>query len=104
LLLHVVDASAADVDIQITAVTDILRDLHLDGIPRLLVFNKCDRLPAAHIEPLCRRYGAIGISALHPATLSPLLTQLEAHVRALTPARPGTELTSSAMMALASHR
>ena len=88
LLLHVVDASAADIDIQITAVTDILQELHLDTIPRLLVFNKCDRLPAHQVEPLCRRYRAIGISALNPATLRPLLAQLEAHVRSLTPETP----------------
>jgi GTP-binding protein HflX len=105
LLLHVVDASAADVDIQITAVTDILCDLQLDGIPRMLVFNKCDRLPPAHIDPLCRRYGAIGISALQPATLRPLLMQLETHVRTLAPAgRSGPEFAPDEMAALASHR
>jgi GTPase len=89
LLLHVVDASAADIDIQITAVTDILEELQLDAIPRLLVFNKCDRLPAHQVEPLCRRYRAIGISALNPATLRPLLAQLELHVRSLTAEHAG---------------
>lgn len=83
LLLHVVDASAADIDVQITAVEAILRELNLDDIPRLLVFNKCDRLPVHQVEPLCRRYGAIGISALEPATLRPLLAQLESRVRFL---------------------
>lgn len=84
LLLHVVDASAIDIDVQITAVISILKELGLDHIPRLLVFNKCDRLPVNHIEPLCRRYHAIGVSALQSDTLHPLLTQLEARVRALT--------------------
>ena len=84
LLLHVVDASAVDIDVQITAVISILKELGLDHIPRLLVFNKCDRLPVNHIEPLCRRYHAIGVSALQSDTLHPLLTQLEARVRALT--------------------
>ncbi len=83
LLLHVVDASAADIDVQITAVIAVLEELHLNGIPRLLVFNKCDQISSPHIELLCRRYGAIGISAIQPATLRPLLTRLEAHVRAL---------------------
>lgn len=105
LLLHVVDASAADIDIQITAVTYILEELHLDAIPRMLVFNKCDRLPHPHVEPLCRRYGAIGISALHPATLRPLLTRLEAHVRSLTAtANAPTDIASERTVALASHR
>ena len=66
LLLHVVDGSAADIDIQITAVVAILEDLHLNAIPRLLVFNKCDRISPLRAELLCRRYGAIGISALQP--------------------------------------
>ncbi len=82
LLLHVVDASAADIDVQITAVVRILQDLQLDHIPRVLVFNKCDRLPTHHMDPLCRRYQAIGISALQPSTMRPLLAQLELRIRA----------------------
>jgi len=84
LMLHVVDGSAADIDIQITAVVAILEELHLNGIPRLLVFNKCDRISSSRAELLCRRYGAIGISAFQPATLRPLLAQLEAYVKALS--------------------
>ena len=89
LLLHLVDASAVDIDVQITAVITILQELKLDTIPRVLVFNKCDRLPAHEVEPLCRRYQAIGISALQPATLRPFLTQLEAEVRSLTEGQEG---------------
>jgi GTP-binding protein HflX len=84
LLLHVVDGSAADIDIQITAVAAILEELHLNSIPRLLVFNKCDQMSPSRVELLCRRYGAIGISAFQPITLRPLLARLEAHVRALS--------------------
>jgi GTP-binding protein HflX len=83
LLLHVVDGSAADIDIQITAVVAILEDLHLNTIPRLLVLNKCDQVSPVRSELLCRRYGAIGMSALQPTTLRPLFDQLEAHVRSL---------------------
>ncbi len=84
LLLHVVDGSAADIDIQITAVIAILEELHLDAIPRWLVFNKCDRMSQPQAELLCRRYGAIGISALQPDTLRPLLARLEAYVRSMS--------------------
>lgn len=77
LLLHIVDASAADLDMQITAVDTILQELHLDQIPQMLVFNKCDRIPADHTDPLCRRYQAIGISAVQPETLHPLIRYLE---------------------------
>jgi GTP-binding protein HflX len=83
LLLHVVDASAADIDAQIAAVETILRDLNLDDIPRMLALNKCDRLPVHQVDSLCRRYGAVGISALQPPTLRPLLAQLEARIRFL---------------------
>ena len=84
LLLHVVDGSASDIDIQITAVIAILEDLRLNAIPKLLVLNKCDQLSQPRVELLCRRYGAIGISALQPTTLRPLLARLEAYVRALS--------------------
>ncbi|MBI4400329.1 MAG: GTPase HflX [Nitrospirae bacterium] len=77
LLLHLVDASSRDIEGQIKAVEAVLSDLELDRIPRLLVFNKCDRLPADEAEALCRRYQVLGISALHPATLVPLTTLLE---------------------------
>jgi len=87
LLLHIVDAAAADIDVQITAVVAILKELDLDAIPRMLVFNKCDQLPAPYVEPLCRRYQAIGVSALQPETLRPLLTELDAHVQSLTAGR-----------------
>ncbi len=87
ILLQVIDAGAADIDMQINAVVNILQDLGLDSIPRMLIFNKCDCLPQDQMQLLCRRYGAIGISALQPATLRPLLAEIEAHVQALTEGR-----------------
>ncbi len=106
LLLHVVDGSAVDIDIQITAVVAILEDLHLNTIPRLVVLNKCDQLSPARAELLCRRYGAIGMSALQPTTLCPLFAQLEAHVRSLPISErqiTGLSLQDDASV-LASHR
>ncbi|MCP9438399.1 MAG: GTPase HflX [Nitrospira sp.] len=85
LLLHIVDASAMDIDMQIAAVTDIIQDLNLDNVPRVLVFNKCDRLPVHHVEALCRRYRAIGISALQPQTWPPLLEVIEKAASGLMP-------------------
>lgn len=76
LLLHLVDASAKDPAAQMKAVHDILGQLDLADIPQLLIFNKCDRLPAHDADTLCRRYGAVGISALQPSTLTPLLDRL----------------------------
>lgn len=76
LLLHLVDASAIDPAAQMKAVEDILTELDLGKIPRLLVFNKCDRLPVDQAGALCRRYGGLGLSALRPSTLAPLVDRL----------------------------
>ncbi len=84
MLLHVVDASAPDIDVQMKAVLGILEELELDKIPQVLIFNKCDRLPAAQAESLCRRYHAIGICALDPSTLRPLIDHLATRVHAMT--------------------
>jgi GTP-binding protein HflX len=86
LLVHVVDASAADVDVQISAVEKILQALNLDTLPRTLVFNKCDRVPHHEAELLCRRYHAIGVSALQAETLQPLLGHLERELALSVPA------------------
>ncbi len=88
LLLHVVDASSGDPTAHITAVEEILRELGLGDIRRILVFNKCDRIPQAEREALCRRFGALGVSALEPATLVPLLAVLDETLLQLHRLRP----------------
>src|SRR5207344_987396 len=45
LLVHVVDASAPDPQVQIDAVRDVLAEIGADRVPELLVFNKADRAP-----------------------------------------------------------
>jgi GTP-binding protein HflX len=99
LLVHVVDASAADIEIQISAVVKILQDLNLDTLPRTLVFNKCDRIPRHEAELLCRRYQAIGVSALQADTLQPLLDHLERELAVAVPSEPAT---ADPLVALAS--
>ncbi len=76
LLLHLVDASANDPATQMNAVEEILTELDLGRIPRLLIFNKCDRLREEEAGALCRRYGGLGVSALRPSTLAPLVERL----------------------------
>jgi GTP-binding protein HflX len=80
LLLHVVDCSAADFRAQIEAVDGVLEELGLTAIPRLLVFNKIDRLDPARADHLCREWGAIGVAAVDRATLSALTAALEARL------------------------
>ena len=102
LLLHVVDAGAKDLDAHIAAVDNVLQSLTLDQIPRVLVFNKCDQLPPGQAEALCRRYGAIGISALHQETLSPLIHHLEEQLATLVPVDGSPQKTATPTRTLAS--
>ncbi|HEY5593907.1 MAG TPA: GTPase HflX, partial [Nitrospiria bacterium] len=46
-------------------------------IPRLVVFNKEDRIDPQIVKDVCRRHDAVSISALHPETLPQLLAVLE---------------------------
>lgn len=78
LLLHVVDLSNPRFEEQIAAVERILADLDLARIPRLLVFNKIDHVPAEEVAPLCRRFQAIGVSALDRSSFTPLMQALQA--------------------------
>ncbi len=77
LLLHVVDLSNPRFEEQISAVDRILRDLDLNHVPRLLVFNKTDLVLEEEIAPLCRRFEAIPVSAKKRESFEPLLTELE---------------------------
>ncbi len=80
-LLHLVDASSPDPDREIRAVEAILAELDLTQIPRVMALNKCDRLAPEQSDMLTRRYQAIGISALTPATLVPLVELLQRTVK-----------------------
>jgi GTP-binding protein HflX len=86
LLLHLVDCAGPRFEEQITQVEQILDDLGLAGKPRLLVFNKADRLPEMKkrnplvfmkVRQLARRLGAISVSALDEKSLDPLLAEME---------------------------
>jgi len=46
LLLHVIDASSPVLDEQQQEVDRVLAEIHAEGIPQVLVYNKLDRLPA----------------------------------------------------------
>ena len=77
LLVHVVDASDPDRDQQIRAVEGILGDLGLSEKPRILVWNKADRIEVADAEHLARHGGGFVVSALDRATFGPLLLAIE---------------------------
>ncbi|MGD9124070.1 MAG: GTPase HflX [Desulfarculaceae bacterium] len=77
LLLHLADAANPQVELQIQAVEAILNDLGLGRIPCLLVLNKMDRADSKTLARLQRRFQAVPICALDPATLSPLLERMQ---------------------------
>lgn len=89
LLLHVVDLSDPAYVEQIEAVVRILGDLELEQKPRVLVFNKLDRVDVQEAENLCHRHQAIGISAQDIETLTPLLEVIERHLLTLAHREPG---------------
>ncbi len=77
LLLHVVDLSNPRFEEQIEAVERILEELDLQSIPRLLVFNKVDRVPDTEVAAHCRRFDAIPVCALQRNSFEPLLAELQ---------------------------
>jgi GTP-binding protein HflX len=77
LLVHVVDVSHSRFETQIESVRKTLADLDLVHIPRLLVFNKQDRVEEPRVQSLCKRHSGISITALDRSTLPSLLNSIE---------------------------
>src|SRR5882672_2892404 len=84
LLIHLVDGANPRWEQQIASVDRILAELEFDRIPRLLVFNKADKLDEASLSAMKRAAGCrdagdcVDISALLPHTLQPLLRSIDA--------------------------
>jgi GTP-binding protein HflX len=78
LLLHVVDASAPDLERRIAAVREVLATIDGDRIPELLVFNQIDKLPAGLGDAIASRYGGVAVSALERRGLAELLQHADA--------------------------
>ncbi len=86
LLLHLVDISSPRFEEHIRQVHAILKELELDTIPELVVFNKFDLLAPLkkrdtvaylRVKQAQLRHKAISISAATPTTLPPLLDELK---------------------------
>ncbi len=69
LLIHLIDVSHPRFPEHMESVEKTLRELGLDRIPRLRVFNKEDKLRPGEVEAICRKYGGVSISALRPGSL-----------------------------------
>lgn len=77
LLLHVVDASCADLDEKLATVNAILGDLDLLKKPIMMIINKSDRCRDEEVEGLVRRLNGTAISALNPVTFGRLIEEME---------------------------
>jgi GTP-binding protein HflX len=78
LLLHVVDASDPDHDDHIRTTEELLRELELLTVPRLLVFNKCDLVQSDLAQHLAQRHAGVAVSANQRDTLHALTERMYA--------------------------
>jgi len=85
LILHVVDASDADPEGQISAVREVLGEIDAAGVPELLVVNKCDAASAETL-PRLRRVApdAVVVSARTGYGLPELAAAIEARLPRLS--------------------
>jgi len=91
-LVHLIDVSSPAFEEHIAAVEKILAELGIAAKPTIRVFNKEDRVADKELlAALCRRFGAIAISARNPATFGPLLDKLEWLVRQPPAEEPAPE-------------
>ncbi len=84
LLVHVVDASAAEPMEEVAAVRAVLSEIGADRVPELLAFSKADRAPLEARRLLARHPDAVVISALTGTGVDSLLRAVSDRLRALT--------------------
>lgn len=83
-LVHLVDASAVDIQGQIDAVRVVLTEIEAERVPELMVFNKGDLVPD-RTDMLLRDYpGSIAISAMTGEGIADFLTVLADRLRAVS--------------------
>ena len=86
LLVHVVDASFPEAEVQIDAVRKVLREIDADQVPELLVLNKADIADPDDVKLLQTVYPrAVVVSAVTGEGVSVLLDTLAARLRSLAP-------------------
>ncbi len=92
LLLYVIDASDPCRNEHVETTEELLVDLGLERVPRILVFNKCDRLEAP--EAMIQNRG-IAISAIDPSSLGALRAEIDKRIAVSNPIATAPEPTSS---------
>ena len=92
LLLHVIDASDPCRSEHVDTTEKLLVDLGLERVPRILVFNKCDRLAVPHPTLATR---GVPISAIDPGSLGGLKRAIEERIEVSHPMLQADDPTSS---------
>jgi len=77
LILHVVDISNPRFEQQMESVTNILREIGLDHIPQLAVFNKVDLVDPLWARAIASRFNGVLCSAIHSDTFGNVLLEIE---------------------------
>ncbi|MEM7137262.1 MAG: GTPase HflX [Myxococcota bacterium] len=86
LLLHVIDASDPCRLDHVDTTEKLLVELGLERVPRISVFNKCDRLESP--SQIIQNRG-IGVSALDPESLGDLLREIDYRIARTSPDHQG---------------
>ncbi|MCM2283761.1 MAG: GTPase HflX [Desulfobacula sp.] len=80
-ILHVIDISNPRYQQQKQTVEQILKNLKLDAIPTVLVFNKTDRIELDAFEDQWLLTQGVSITATQKQTLTPLVDKIESMVK-----------------------
>jgi GTPase len=78
LLLEIVDAHSREQEQQVRTTTELLEQLGLDRIPRLVVYNKVDLLGPDERSAVEQQHGAVAISAIDRQSARQLVERIAA--------------------------
>jgi GTP-binding protein HflX len=82
LLVHVVDASSPDPQVQIDAVRSVLAEIEADDVPELLAINKADVAPLESKRLVAENEGAVALSAVTGDGVDDLVAAIADRLRA----------------------
>lgn len=77
LLLHVVDASDPMHEDHVRTTEELLVQLGLESMPRLVVYNKSDQLDPRRAAMMAHAHDGVAVSALGKRTLQPLFSRMD---------------------------
>jgi GTPase len=91
LLLHVVDAADPAHEEQINTTVELLGELELLTIPRLVVLNKADLLEPPQADNIAQRFGGVAVSATQRESLRTLVARMRSLLSATSAEKASIE-------------